>query len=239
LTLLAAYTFSKTTDDNFTSTSTPLNTARWAQNPLNRKAEKSQSSFNVPHRLSFTYLWQPFTGKQLAGSRALALVAGNWQLSGTTTFQSGLPFTVLVPGDPANLGTFGTNIRANRVGPSRPDGFHQDPFLWLSPTAFRDPDKATDAKCIAAPASCVYYGNLGRLTESGPGVNNWDIGVSRRFPFSEKQALEFRFEMFNAFNRAHFDTPSNGTGTPVFLRVTSTNPQIPNRDLQFALKYVF
>ena len=239
LTLLAAYTFSKTTDDNFTSTSTPLNTARWAQDPLNRKAEKSQSSFNIPHRLSFTYLWQPFTGQQLAGSRALGMVAGNWQLSGTTTFQSGLPFTVLVPGDPANLGTFGTNIRANRVGPSQPDGFHQDPFLWLSPTAFRDPDKATDAKCIASPGSCNYYGNLGRLTESGPGVNNWDIGVSRRFPFTERQALEFRFEMFNAFNRAHFDTPSNVTGTSVFLRVTSTNPQIPNQDLQFALKYVF
>ena len=123
--------------------------------------------------------------------------------------------------------------------PKKPDGFHQDPFLWLSPTAFRDPDKATDAKCIAAPGSCNYYGNLGRLTESGPGVNNWDIGVSRRFPFTERQALEFRFEMFNAFNRAHFDTPSNATGTSVFLRVTSTNPQIPNRDLQFALKYTF
>ena len=64
LTLLAAYTFSKTIDDNFTSTSTPLNTARWAQDPLNRKAEKSQSSFNIPQRLSFTYLWQPFTGTQ-------------------------------------------------------------------------------------------------------------------------------------------------------------------------------
>ena len=176
LTLLAAYTFSKTTDDNFTSTSTPLNTARWAQDPLNRKAEKSQSSFNIPQRLSLASLWQPFTGKQLLGSRALGFVAGNWQLSGTTTLQSGLPFTVLVPGDPANLGTFGSNIQANRVGTSLPDGFHQDPYLWLSPTAFRDPDKATDAKCVAATGSCNYYGNLGRLTESGLGVNNWDIG---------------------------------------------------------------
>ena len=33
VTVLAAYTFSKTMDDNFTSTSTPLNTARWAQDP--------------------------------------------------------------------------------------------------------------------------------------------------------------------------------------------------------------
>ncbi|MEO8128105.1 MAG: carboxypeptidase regulatory-like domain-containing protein [Bryobacteraceae bacterium] len=239
LTLLAAYTFSKTIDDNFTSTSTPLNTARWAQDPLNRKAEKSQSSFNIPQRLSFTYLWQPFTGKQLWGSSALGFVASNWQLSGTTTMQSGLPFTVLVPGDPANLGTFGSNIRANRVGPSRPEGFHQDPYLWLSTAAFRDPDKATDAKCIAAPSSCTYYGNLGRLTESGPGVNNWDIGVARRFAISERQALEFRFEMFNAFNRTHFDMPGNVTGSATFLRITSTNPQIPNRDLQFALKYVF
>ena len=29
--------------------------------------------------------------------------------------------------------------------------------------------------------------------------------------------MEFRFEMFNAFNRAHFDTPNNVTGSPGFL----------------------
>ena len=70
-------------------------------------------------------------------------------------------------------------------------------------------------------------------------MNNWDIGVSRRFPITEHQRIEFRFEMFNAFNRPHFDTPNRTTGTSLLGRITSTNPQIPNRDLQFALKYVF
>jgi len=238
-TLLAAYTWSKTMDDNFIGSSTPLNTARWAQDPLNRQAEKSRSSFDIPHRFSLTYVYEPFRGQTVAGSRALALVVKDWQFSGTTTFQSGLPFTINVPGDPANLGTFGSNIRPHRVGPSEPSGFQQDPFLWISPLAFAAPDRATDAKCIANSASCVYYGNLGRLTESGPGINNWDIGIARRFRLSEGHALEFRTEFFNAFNRAHFDTPNRVIATPIFGRITATNLQIPNRDIQFALKYTF
>ncbi|MCC6585438.1 MAG: hypothetical protein IT168_01855 [Bryobacterales bacterium] len=239
LTLLAAYTFSKTIDDNFIGTSTPLNTARWSQDPMNRKAEKSRSSFDIPHRLSLTYLYEPFHGKLLLGSPIAAHIARNWQFSGTTTFQTGLGWTVNVAGDPANLGTFGSNIRPNRVGPSRPAGFNPDPYLWVDPAAFAAPDRATDTKCIAAPRSCNYYGNLGRMTELGPGVNNWDIGIARIFPTFERQRLEFRFEMFNAFNRAHFDTPNRTMPSPIFGRVTNTLLSIPNRDLQFALKYVF
>ncbi|HUQ94576.1 MAG TPA: TonB-dependent receptor [Bryobacteraceae bacterium] len=239
LTLLAAYTFSKTIDDNFIGTSTPLNTARWAQDPTNRKAEKSRSSFDVPHRLSVTYLYEPYRAKTAGGSRALGELVRNWQVSGTTTAQSGLGWTANVSGDPANLGAFGTNIRANRVGPSRPDGFEPDPFLWVSRAAFSLPDRATDAKCVAAPASCNYYGNLGRLTEPGPGIFNWDVGIARNFAVRENHRLEFRFEMFNMLNRPHFDTPNRNVDTAIFGRITGTNPQIPNRDLQFALKYVF
>ena len=102
-----------------------------------------------------------------------------------------------------------------------------------------NPDSATSAKCIAAPNSCNYYGNLGRLTERGPGTNDWDLGFARNIRIREQQSLEFRFEMFNAFNRPHFDTPNLTTDTAIFGRVTQTNPLIPNRELQFALKYSF
>lgn len=239
VTLLAAYTWSKAMDDNFIGSSTPLNTARWAQDPQNRRAEKSLSSFHIPHRLSFTYLWEPFGGSTAAGSRALGMLVKDWQFSGTATFQSGLPFTINVAGDPANLGTFGSNIRPHRVGPSLPSGFRQDPYLWVSPAAFVAPDRATDAGCVANSSSCVYYGNLGRLTEGGPGVNNWDVGVARRFRITEGKALEFRTEFFNAFNRPHFDTPNRTIDTNIFGRITATNLQIPNRDIQFGLKFTY
>ena len=96
------------------------------------------------------------------------------------------------------------------------------------------PDAATDPRCVAAPNSCNYYGNLGRLTEFGPGVNNWDIGVMRRFRTTERQFVEFRFEMFNAFNHPNFDNPISDISNPLFGRTFSA---LEPRDLQFGLKF--
>lgn len=43
----------------------------------------------------------------------------------------------------------------------------------------------------------------------------------------------------HSFNRPHVDIPNRNVDAAVFGRITSTNPQVFNRSLQFALKYVF
>jgi hypothetical protein len=51
------------------------------------------------------------------------------------------------------------------------------------------------------------FGNVGVGVLRGPGVNNWDISVSKRFPFkSEQRFLQFRTEMFNAWNHTQFSS---------------------------------
>jgi hypothetical protein len=46
-------------------------------------------------------------------------------------------------------------------------------------------------------------GDIGRgpagLYEAG--ANNWDIGLDKNIQFSERYRLQFRWEMFNVFNR--------------------------------------
>jgi len=79
---------------------------------------------------------------------------------------------------------------------------------------------------------------VGILT--GPGQNNWDIALLKRFKLhwkKETSALEFRTEFFNAFNHPQFDDPDFAFGGPTFGQITRTvvNPRV----VQFALKLAF
>jgi hypothetical protein len=82
-------------------------------------------------------------------------------------------------------------------------------------------------------------GDAMRRFFSGPGIDNYDMALQKRFQiFKEKEAL-FRAEAFNIFNHAQFNNPSgnfNNTGTGGFGYITSArNPRI----MQIALKFHF
>ena len=49
------------------------------------------------------------------------------------------------------------------------------------------------------------FGNVGVDSMRGPGINNWDVNVTKRFPlFSESRYIQFRAELFNAWNHTQF-----------------------------------
>jgi hypothetical protein len=89
-----------------------------------------------------------------------------------------------------------------------------------------------------APPSYVF-GNEGRNVLIGPGRNNMDMGLHRRFllPFREGMALEFRGEAYNFLNHPQFDKPGNTVGNAGFGVISST--AVVNRQLQFALRLAF
>jgi hypothetical protein len=67
-----------------------------------------------------------------------------------------------------------------------------------------------NASCFTEPApfsaddpNAVGFGNSGVGIYAGPGQNNFDLSLTKRFPFHwprENSFLEFRSEFFNAFN---------------------------------------
>ena len=73
---------------------------------------------------------------------------------------------------------------------------------------------------------------------NGPGVNNWDLGLGKFFPLVREQTkLEFRAEMFNAFNHAQFGQPNSNSGDNVnFGRVSSAGRP---RLIQMSMKLLF
>jgi len=56
-------------------------------------------------------------------------------------------------------------------------------------------------------------------------------------PYSERHALQFRFEGFNILNHPVWGSPNTNTQSSAFGTVTGT--AVAMRQLQMALKYVF
>jgi hypothetical protein len=110
-------------------------------------------------------------------------------LSGITTFQTGAPFT---PG-------FTTTNGADLTGST--DGARinviSNPYdnipagRYFNPAAFAVPVKGS-------------FGNAGPNILYGPGTNNWDLSLTKRFGFGEGRALSIRGEAFNAWNHTQF-----------------------------------
>jgi hypothetical protein len=63
-----------------------------------------------------------------------------------------------------------------------------------------------------------------------------DLGIHRNFEMKERDKLSFRWEMFNAFNRANFGAPNVTLGATTTGQISST---LPARIMQASLKLSF
>ena len=136
----------------------------------------------------------PMFGHRL-GSKPVGWVLDNWQISGITSFISGAPITPdFTTTDGADITGSSESARVNVVGSPVLSKGDKNFYRNFDTSVFRRPSKGD-------------FGNVGVGVLRGPGVNNWDISVSKRFPFkSEQRFLQFRTEMFNAWNHTQFST---------------------------------
>jgi len=222
LALTAAYTWSKSIDEGCSGFfgSEGCN----VQQIYKLSAERSVSAFDVPQNLAVSWIYAlPIgTGKLLdTGHPALNYILGNWQWNGITQFHSGTPYSINIPGDPANIGGNGYE-RPNLVG--NPNPSNRSPLAWLNPAAFAEPAQYT-------------YGDMGRNALRTQFSNNLDTSLFREFPFAERYTVQIRGEAFNLFNTHVFGQPSSTLGASNFGTITSTNNS--PRSIQLGAKFVF
>ena len=229
LQFLAAYTFSKTLDD-FSSVAGFLGDQNPGYTNNNRRdLDKSLSALHIPHNLAVNYQWELPFGKGrrfLNQSRAADWVIGGWIANGVTSLQSGSPISIGSRNNTTN--SFGGGQRPNSTGVSSvtPGSTKDRISNWINPAAFVD-------------APQFAFGNVGRFLPDnlGPGLQNWDISILKDFRFNERFRLQFRTEMFNAFNNVNFNNPAGTTlGQPGFGVITGTERA---RIMQFALKLYY
>lgn len=216
-TILANYQFAKSIDD---ASSNKANGAS-RTNPFDQSFDKGPSDFDRTHVFNFSGLYQlPFR----SANRAANLVIGGWQLNSIVSLVSGFPFTVGSGVDNARTGTGGQ--RADLVG---------DPYLDTSRSRG---DRINEwlRKAAFAPNAIGTYGVLGRNVFRGPGIATTDLGLVKGFVVREGIQAQFRFEMFNAFNRVNLSGPNASQNSGQFMRTTAAaDPRI----LQFALRFQF
>lgn len=209
LELTASYTWSKT----LTDTSGNGDTLDVGEDPFNRHFNYGPASFDRRHIFVTTYDYRlPFFHdmKGVGG----AFLSG-WEVSGIARYQSGAYFTV----------TGSTAIGTRRADYIGGDVLLSDPGPngWINPAAF-----------AAAPAG--RRGNSGVGIVQGPNLKTFDFSMRKQFSINERFNIRFQADMFNAFNRVNFRSPSTVVTTAGFGTITTTGPP---RNIQFGLKLNF
>ena len=190
----AYYEFSKQMDDY----SGPYGT----QDFYNRENEWSLTAGSNPHRLSLSYVYELPLGSSkglLAFSDWRRHMVEGWSVSGMTSVSSGDPLALHPQFN--NTGGVVSALNVNVVpgiDPAVPD---QGPLLWFNPAAFVQPADFT-------------IGNASRTHPSllGPGSQNHDLSLTKRFSLDAERSVEFSAVGFNFINRANWTDPDTIIG---------------------------
>jgi hypothetical protein len=158
----------------------------------NDSPSKSYADFDHPQRFVASGVYNlPFGETMLVPkNRALKKLAAGWEVSGISTFEGGPPFSVHMGADTSFQGG-AVSVFPNLAGPPVYSNIRASNGIYLTEQNF------------AAPP----FGQLGTLARHafhGPGINNFDLGLMKNIALAERMRLQFRTEMFNAFNHAQF-----------------------------------
>jgi hypothetical protein len=185
----------------------------------------ANSDFDIRHVINANAIYQlPLgRGKHFGSSmnRGLDALVGGWQLSGIYRWNTGLP-----NGQPYDTGQWSTNWEIQSNTP-------QTVPVGTCPTRgdASDAPKLFGCNTVAAYQSFrpSYPGETGpRNVLRAPGYVSLDLGLSKAFkmPWSEKQQLALRWEVFNVTNTQHL------TGADATLSNLAVDPDAALNNLQ-------
>jgi hypothetical protein len=221
-TLRLAYSFSKVITD---ATSDRSNAP---QNTYDRSADRARALFDRTHVLTVSYVYELPFARHTPGFAGAAF--RGWQLSGVSSFVTGLPqrVTSSLGLDWGGLGF----LSGGSLATPRPDAvadLNQDAphtvAKWFNTAAFGP-----------VPSGVVRPGNAPASGMVGPGYQQWDVSLIRNIKIRERGRLQIRGESFNVLNHANYFGIGTALGASNYGQVISTREP---RRIQLALKLGF
>ncbi len=235
-----AYTYSKSIDNNSGSTTQDLGNS--GGNQLDTRGVRALSNFDRTHRVQATYRYEIPAFRHTAG--VLHHAFGNWEFGGTSTFQSGLPFTITCAACAGNVfGLSTSTLFPQIIGNLNQLRLSGDPQQFTNSSSYNssvlgattlnpagtmvsglnifggagNQTFTIGGQGTAAPVGS-FFGDLGRNVPQtrGPRQQQWEFYVGKNIPIRESMRLQFRTEFFNLFNHPNF-TVTNTSLSPACL----------------------
>jgi hypothetical protein len=203
-------------------------------NAWSPRLQRGTSTFDTTHQINSNWVYELPFGRGRAftagGGRVANAILGGWDVSGVLRWTSGFPVSI---GNGAawatnwDLSGFATQIGPNpKVATTIVNG---------QPNLFKNP--------ITAITSYRqdFAGEVGnRNSVRGPGYFGTDLGLHKTFNITESQALQFRWETYNAFNNVRFDGLTANTGVDQVSSFGNfTKTLTIYRRMEFAARYSF
>lgn len=221
LTYGVAYTWSKSLDDNRSTTYLP------------GSLTYGPNSLNMPNRLTADWVWSLPKASQLWSNWLSRSVLDNWDFSGIASFISGTPLSVGLST------TNGENITGG--GDGAKVIVTSNPILPKSQRTF---NSYFNTSVFALPAVGTI-GNQWTPSLYGPGVNNWDLALIKAVRLKDRVSTQLRVEAYNAFNHTQFSSVNTtaqfnpATGKQVNTAFGQLNADRGPRIMQVSLRITF
>jgi hypothetical protein len=233
LSYTVAYTWSHLLDNATATNFSTYLTPRRAQDFQDLRSEWASSALDRRHRFTFTpiYDWKPFQNR----GWFMRNLVGNWNISGTYTYQSP-EFATVQSGIDSNLNNDSAGDRTiiNPAGNAN---------VGSGVTAY---DAQGQAVTLGDPAAVAYVANnpnaryvvagLGALPNGGRNTfplkptNNIDLALMKRFNITERIRFEVAGQFFNILNHAQY-TGGYLSDVAGSSQVNSRNDLIPSNAL--------
>ena len=240
LTLLASYTFAKAIDN-----SSAFNDLVNFQNP---RLSRGLSDTDVTHNFVASYIWAiPFDRAFRGGPKRLTQ---GWQLQGIARFATGFPIQMQQSGEDISLTGSSSTDMPNVIGKVKtlnPRDFNpncpaSDGTLGATGCYFLPPTPASAGNMnTCAPSvgafvqNCALgtFGTANRRFFHGPGINNFDMGITKLIPVTEAKSFQITAEFFNIFNHAQFLNPSGDIDGNMGVVTGARDPRIGQLSAKF------
>lgn len=191
-------------------------------NTADSQPYESISEFDRPHRITTSGIFElPFgRGRRFAATMAkpVDFLISGWQLNGVFILQSG---PALNFGNVAFVG----DIKAVPLS-----GSQRSVEQWFAVDGFvRDGSRQLQSNFRRFP---LRFSGI-----RGDGQRAVDYSLFRTFAIKERLNLQFRAELYNAFNQASFNAPNTNPTNGAFATVTDTASEAKNWQFSLYLRF--